>query len=63
MKKYIYNLEQAYFYIENKVRPILPPKLHNKTNHIFFIFNTEETEEVYKLWCEQVPIQNRKRIQ
>lgn len=52
-KVYIYNLEQAYFYIENRVRPIEVPQIHHSTGKIFFIFDGEETEEVKGKWCNR----------
>lgn len=53
MKRYIYNLNQAYFYIENGIRPIEQPQVHYKTRHIYFIFSHEETKELYKIWCNK----------
>lgn len=46
---YIYNFEQAYFYIENGVRPLSIDK-HNKTGNIYFKFNKETTRKVYDTW-------------
>lgn len=48
---YIYNLEQAYFYIENGLRPIFVDK-HNKTNKIFYIFDKRATNSTYSKWLE-----------
>lgn len=62
MKRYIYNLEQAYFYIQHNVMPIEPPNIHHKTRHVFFTFNQDETEEIYKLWCDQIPSNKNKRL-
>ncbi len=52
-KKYIYNLDQAYFYIQNGVRPIETPQKHFTTNKIFFVFDFNATQKVYEKWCNQ----------
>lgn len=46
---YIYNFEQAYFYIENKVRPTTVGK-HDKTGNIYFKFKRDDTRKVYDIW-------------
>ena len=51
--KYIYNMEQAYFYIEKGVKPLGKPEVNPKTNKIFFKFNFDDTKEVYDLWCKK----------
>ncbi|NMM65539.1 hypothetical protein HBE96_23460 [Clostridium sp. P21] len=53
MKRYIYNLQQAYFYIQNGVLPLDPPAINHNTNKVYFTFNNEKTKEVYKLWCDR----------
>lgn len=53
MKRYIYNLDQAYFYIENGIRPIEPPHQHQVTHKIYFTFDNEETRGVYDKWCNR----------
>lgn len=52
-KVYIFDLEKAYFYIEQGVRPIEPPKEHYRTHKICFCFRKSETEELYKNWLER----------
>ncbi len=49
---YIYNFEQAYFYIENKVRPQSIDK-HNKTNNIYFKFRRNDTRELFNIWANR----------
>ena len=49
-KRYIYNWEQAYFYMKNGVMPIERPQIHFETGNIFFVFNDESTIHVYKKW-------------
>ncbi|MCD3254365.1 hypothetical protein [Clostridium botulinum] len=51
-KRYIYNWQQAYFYMENGVMPIERPQKHFETGNIFFVFDNEETQKVYDKWCE-----------
>lgn len=50
-KRYIYNWEQAYFYMKHGVMPIERPQVHFKTGKIFFTFDEVTTEKVYSLWC------------
>lgn len=49
--KYIYNPWQARFYIQHGVKPI-DSCVHEKTKKVFWAFKTDESEEVYNLWCE-----------
>jgi hypothetical protein len=52
-KKYIYNWEQAYFYMmEGKIRPIESPQVHFGTGNIFFVFDGKETENIYIRWLK-----------
>jgi|GEM_PF-1980805 len=48
---YIYNPQQAYFYIEHKVRP-LSVGVHKKTNAVYFVFDREKTRPLYTKWLE-----------
>lgn len=50
-KRYIYNWEQAYFYMSHGIMPIERPQVHFKTGNIFFVFDNKTTEKVYSLWC------------
>jgi len=50
---YIYNFEQAYFYIENGIRPCEHPRVHKGTGNIFFTFSKKETEKVYEEWINR----------
>ncbi len=52
MKRYIYNWQQAYFYMKNGIMPIERPQVHFKTGNIFFVFDNDETKEIYDKWCE-----------
>lgn len=47
---YIYNLDQAYFYIKNNIRPISIDR-NPRTNKIFFQFKKEDTVIKYQEWC------------
>jgi len=54
MKKviYIYNLKQSAFYMSNGVMPLSVGK-HERTRRIFHVFNRDESQEVFKMWCER----------
>lgn len=48
--KYIYNIEQANYYIEIfNIKPIRVG-LHTGTKKVFFVFSIEETQEAYESW-------------
>ena len=49
-KTYIYNLQQAYFYIEHGIKPIEPPREHYTTHKVFFVFNKEDIKNIEQLW-------------
>ncbi|MCC3866976.1 hypothetical protein [Terrisporobacter mayombei] len=51
-KKYIYNPEQARFYISNGIMPVRVD-VHRQTKKMFFIFNYDETKEVYLQWLNR----------
>lgn len=51
LRRYIYNLDQAYFYIQNGVIPISVPKINPSTGKVYFTFGDVETREVYSRWC------------
>ena len=50
--KYIYNVEQANFYMEHGVK-CLGTGVHYKTKMVFYKFKWEDTVEVQKLWSER----------
>lgn len=52
-KRYIYNWQQSYFYMENGVMPIERPGINPTTEKIYFVFNNEETKEVYDKWVNR----------
>ena len=49
---YIYNEEQAFFYIERKLRPI-DKGVNPKTNKIWYKFNRELTKPLFDEWCSR----------
>lgn len=51
-KKYIYNHEQANFFMEFGCRCI-GTGLHRKTNTIFWIFNYDECQPAYIEWLNR----------
>lgn len=55
----IFNLEQAYFYIENGVRPVEPPREHYVSHKIYFTFNRKDTEEAYLKWLKRKPLSEK----
>ncbi|MCT4543506.1 MAG: hypothetical protein N4A63_08190 [Vallitalea sp.] len=56
--KYIYNLDQINFYLENGIKP-RKIDIHKVTKKAFAIFSTEETEVVYQKWCKQCKEYNK----
>ena len=51
-KIYIYNHEQANFYIQNGAI-CLGTGIHRRTRKPFWIFDWDSSQESYKLWCER----------
>lgn len=49
----IYNLTEAYYYIENGIKPVLEPKINDKTGKVYITFNRLETKELYNNWCNR----------
>lgn len=60
IKKYIYNPQQAKYYIEHGVLP-LDVDIHYRTHRRFWVFSKEATEEVYSMWCEKCKEYKRKK--
>ena len=48
-KVYIYNPAQARYYIQNGMR-VLDTGIHHRTHKVFYVFDFDETEEIYKKW-------------
>lgn len=46
---YIYNLQQAYFYIQNNLLPLKVDK-HPRTNRTFFVFDREKSNPLFTKW-------------
>lgn len=50
-KIYIYNYQQAYFYMcKHGVEPIERPGTHPSTGNIYFVFDREATNKAYLEW-------------
>lgn len=49
-KKYIYNIKQANFYIQEGCK-VLETGIHHSTGKIFYVFNWEETQQAYSKWA------------
>lgn len=54
MEKYvfIYNLDQAYFYIRNGVNPVYIDK-HERTKNVYFQFIKDATNSLYTEWLNR----------
>jgi len=50
--KYIYNVDQANYYINEGCR-VLGTGRHNQTKNVFFIFGHDETQTAYEKWCKK----------
>lgn len=50
---YIYNLDQAYFYIRKGLNPIYPPNVNSKSKMIYFVFDKKESNPIYTEWLMQ----------
>ena len=48
-KIYIYNLKQAFFYIQQGLLPLEIEK-HHRTNRIYFVFDKEKSNPFYTKW-------------
>ena len=49
---YIYNPKQASFYITNGAT-CLNTGINYKTRKTFWVFDSDDTEEVYSKWCSR----------
>jgi hypothetical protein len=50
---YIYNLEQAYFYIREKLTPLFPPDINPNSGKVYFVFDKVESNSIYTKWLEK----------
>ena len=50
--KYIYNVDQANFYILEGCS-VLGTGRHHQTRNVFFVFSHEETQNAYEKWCKK----------
>ena len=50
--KYIYNILQSNFYIQNGHIPLGIGR-HEKTGNVYVIFDYESTKDIYAKWCKQ----------
>lgn len=53
-KIYIYNYQQAYYYISRGAIPIAKPEVHNTTKRVYFTFNYDDVQELYHEWCNNI---------
>ena len=52
-KVYIYNLEQAYFYIRKGLTPLCPPKENPNSKMVYFTFDKINSNPIYSEWLEK----------
>lgn len=50
---YIYNLEQAYFYIRQGLTPLYPPRENLRTHMVHFIFDKKKSNPIYTKWLSR----------
>ena len=50
---YIYNLEQAYFYIREGLTPLYPPRENPNSKMVFFVFNKQDSNSLYTEWLNK----------
>jgi hypothetical protein len=50
---YIYNIEQARYYILNNVK-LLDTGLNKRTNKVWYKFSYNDTLQVYADWCNRI---------
>jgi len=50
---YIYNLEQAYFYIREGLTPLYPPKENPNSKMVYFVFNKQDSNPLYTEWLSK----------
>ena len=51
---YIYNLEQAYFYIREGLTPLYPPKENPNSKMVYFVFNKQDSNPLYTEWLSKL---------
>lgn len=49
----VFDMNLAYYYIENGVRPLYPPRVHRQSNKVFFVFSKEDTQELYNKYSKE----------
>lgn len=50
---YIYNLEQAYFYIRQGLTPLYPPKRNSNSKMVYFVFDKKQSNPIYTKWLHK----------
>lgn len=56
---FIYNLEQAYFYIREGLTPLYPPRENPNTKMVYFVFNKRLSNPIYSKWLERNKVKVR----
>lgn len=59
--KYIYNVDQASFYISEGCR-VLGTGRHNQTKNVFFVFGQTETQIAYEKWCKKCEEHKKQKV-
>jgi hypothetical protein len=50
---YIYNLEQAYFYIRKGLTPLYPPRENSNSKMVYFVFDKNQSNLIYTEWLSK----------
>jgi hypothetical protein len=50
---FIYNLEQAYFYIRKGLTPLYPPDRNPNSEKVYFVFDKKESNPIYTEWLKR----------
>jgi hypothetical protein len=50
---YIYNIEQAQFYISKGIK-VIDTGINKRTNRVWYKFSYDDTLQTYSEWCNRV---------
>lgn len=43
----VFDMDLVFYYIENGIRPLYPPRVHRISKKIFFVFDKKQTQKLY----------------
>lgn len=52
-KLYVYNWQQACFYIREGLDTLEPPRIHNVTGNVYFVFDYEKSQPAFNKWMSR----------